>query len=84
MITASQPACCSLRINMSINGWPRMGKRGLGSFFVRGNRRVPRPAAKIIAFIRGIMPARQITVKKAAAQSNCSKTLLFVVPHVSI
>jgi len=61
-----------------------MGNRGLGSFFVRGNRRVPRPAAKIIAFIRGIMPARQITVKEAAVQGKCPRILPFELPRVGI
>jgi hypothetical protein len=61
-----------------------MGKRGLGVFLVRGNRRVPRPAAKIIAFIPDIMPARKIAVKEAAVQRKYPKILSFVVPHVSI
>jgi hypothetical protein len=56
----------------------------LGFFLVRGNRRVPRPAAKIIAFIKHIMPAEKIAVKPAAVQGNRPKTLSFVVPHVSI
>jgi len=59
-----------------------MGKRGLGVFLVRGNRRVPRPAAKIIAFITDIMPARKTAVKEATVQRKSPKILSFVMSHV--
>jgi hypothetical protein len=47
-----------------MSGRSRIGKRGLGLFSVKGRRRVPRPAARIIALIDGMMPAGKRGVKK--------------------
>jgi hypothetical protein len=47
-----------------MSGRSRIGKRGLGLFSVKGRRRVPRPAASIIALIDGMMPAASMRVKK--------------------
>ena len=50
-VMSSKPAACSFRSTRWRRGTPATGTSALGIRSVRGRRRVPSPAAKIMAFI---------------------------------
>ena len=50
-IIVGKPASFNLRITCSSIGFPLIGSNAFGVLSVSGLRRVPKPAAKIIAFI---------------------------------
>ena len=52
---SSKPAAASLLMTCSNMGFPATGTIALGVWSVRGLRRVPKPAANIIAFIRWLL-----------------------------
>src|SRR6185503_19862374 len=51
MMTSRNPCCFRSKRFHTINGVPAMGRSGFGIVFVSGLRRVPNPAARIMAFM---------------------------------
>jgi hypothetical protein len=51
MTTSRNPCCFRSKRFHTISGVPAMGRSGFGIVFVSGLRRVPKPAARIMAFI---------------------------------